>query len=137
MQCKHIDGNLFYSQFEKPNYEEEEEAYMEAGRNDAGPSAGGAAATDAAEKAILVSKVDPTLWKLELERVTPKLRILLNADAKDWRSHLEEVQQHSKVRDFVLWSSRHAAACVMKGSSLLAMHVQPPGACIKSASSHA
>jgi hypothetical protein len=41
--------------------------------------------------------VDPTAWKLEVERVGPRLRILLNADAKDWRSHLEEVQQHSKV----------------------------------------
>ena len=41
--------------------------------------------------------MDPNLWKLELERVAPKLRILLNADAKDWRSHLEEVHDHSKV----------------------------------------
>lgn len=29
--------------------------------------------------------------------MAPKLRILINADAKDWRSHLEEVQQHTKV----------------------------------------
>ena len=42
-------------------------------------------------------QIDPTAWRLEVERVAPKLRITLNADAKDWRSHLEEVQQHSKV----------------------------------------
>lgn len=44
------------------------------------------------------SKVDPTAWRLEVERVAPRLRITLNANAKDWRSHLEEVQAHSKVR---------------------------------------
>lgn len=43
------------------------------------------------------SKVDPTAWRLEVERVAPRLRITLNANAKDWRSHLEEVQSHSKV----------------------------------------
>ena len=31
-----------------------------------------------------------------MERVAPKLRILLNADAKDWRTNLEEV---SRPRD--------------------------------------
>jgi estrogen-related receptor beta like 1 len=46
---------------------------------------------------LLAPQIDPTAWRLEVERVAPKLRILLNADAKDWRSHLEEVQQHSKV----------------------------------------
>jgi hypothetical protein len=46
---------------------------------------------------MLTSKVDPTLWKMELERVGPKLRILLNADAKDWRTNLEEVHTNSKV----------------------------------------
>jgi hypothetical protein len=47
---------------------------------------------------LVLQQVDPTAWRLEVERVGPRLRILLNADAKDWRSHLEEVQQHSKVR---------------------------------------
>mmetsp|Transcript_14908 Transcript_14908/g.32320 ORF Transcript_14908/g.32320 Transcript_14908/m.32320 type:complete len:480 (-) Transcript_14908:727-2166(-) len=93
-------------EFPMPQYadeQEEEEAYMApAGlapptADGALGAAGAAAGPDAAEKAMLHSKVDPTLWKLELERVTPKLRILLNADAKDWRSHLEEVHNHSKT----------------------------------------
>lgn len=46
---------------------------------------------------MLTSKVDPNLWKMELERVAPKLRILLNVDAKDWRSNLEEVQSSSQT----------------------------------------
>lgn len=50
-----------------------------------------------AGKEILHSQVDPTLWKLEMERVAPKLRILLNADAKDWRTNLEEVHSNSKT----------------------------------------
>lgn len=48
---------------------------------------------------LLVVQIDPTEWRVEVERVAPKLRILLNADAKDWRAHLEEVTQHTKVRE--------------------------------------
>ncbi len=43
-------------------------------------------------------QVDPTLWKIELERVAPKLRITIAADSKDWRSHLDEAHQHKEVR---------------------------------------
>lgn len=46
---------------------------------------------------LQASKVDPTAWRMEVERVAPRLRITLNANAKDWRSHLEEVQTHCKV----------------------------------------
>lgn len=41
--------------------------------------------------------MDPTLWKIELERVAPKLRITIAADSKDWRSHLDEAHQHKEV----------------------------------------
>jgi len=103
------------TEFPKPKYleEEEEEAYMMGnGAQDAalGPPPPGhqasPAPTMAEEKAILASKVDPTAWKMEVERVAPKLRILLNADAKDWRSHLEEVQQHTKSISTVWPESR-------------------------------
>ena len=33
---------------------------------------------------------------MEMERVAPKLKILLNADTKDWRNNLEEVHNNSK-----------------------------------------
>ncbi len=55
------------------------------------------ASPDVPDKQMLQSKVDPTLWKLELERVGPKLRITLNADAKDWRTNLEDVYSNSKT----------------------------------------
>ena len=42
-------------------------------------------------------QVDPTAWKMELEKVAPRLRILLSADTKDWRTNLEEVNNNSKV----------------------------------------
>lgn len=72
--------------------EEEEEAYMDGLRPPEKATTGSAEET--AEKQILVSKVDPTAWKLELERVGPRLRITLTSDARDWRSHLEQAHQH-------------------------------------------
>ena len=39
-------------------------------------------------------QVDPAAWKLELERVGPKLRIVMAAaDANDWRNHLDEARR--------------------------------------------
>ncbi|KXZ46063.1 hypothetical protein GPECTOR_47g338 [Gonium pectorale] len=77
--------------------EEEEGVYTDPGRGD--PLAPGQAAATSvdAEKAVLVSKVDPTLWKIELERVAPRLRITIAADSKDWRSHLDEAHQHKEA----------------------------------------
>ncbi|KAG1670197.1 hypothetical protein FOA52_014973 [Chlamydomonas sp. UWO 241] len=97
-----MDGEV--DTFTLPEYaeqEDEEQAYMEMGIMAPPPGAGGGnaktdAGGDAADKEMLVSKVDPHLWKMELERVGPKLRILLNADAKDWRTNLEEVQSNSQ-----------------------------------------
>ncbi|PNG99896.1 Intraflagellar transport protein 57, partial [Tetrabaena socialis] len=76
--------------------EEEEGVFADPGRDGAGAGAGSGAGIDS-EKAVLVSKVDPTLWKIELERVAPKLRITIAADSKDWRSHLDEAHQHKEV----------------------------------------
>lgn len=81
-----------------PADDEEEEAYMEPGRANDGSPGAGTSGQDAAERAVLVSRVDPLLWKIELERVAPKLRITLAADAKDWRSHLDEAHAHREVR---------------------------------------
>lgn len=35
-------------------------------------------------------------WKLEVERVAPKLRITLAADMRDWRQHLEAAHTNSQ-----------------------------------------
>ncbi|KAG5444693.1 Intraflagellar transport protein 57 [Clonorchis sinensis] len=43
---------------------------------------------------VLESKTDPTDWQLEVERVLPQLRVTIRSDAKDWRSHLEEMRRY-------------------------------------------
>eukprot|EP00775_Hariotina_reticulata_P008504 gene8504-8686_t len=43
----------------------------------------------ASSKQVLTSTVDAMQWKLEVERVAPKLRIAAAADMQDWRRHLE------------------------------------------------
>lgn len=44
---------------------------------------------------VLESQVDVNEWKLEIERVLPKLKVHIRADNKDWRSHYEQMQQYS------------------------------------------
>ncbi|KAG5458937.1 MAG: intra-flagellar transport protein 57-domain-containing protein, partial [Olpidium bornovanus] len=39
-------------------------------------------------------KADPTEWRLEVERVTPHLRVVIPNDNKDWRIHLEQMRMH-------------------------------------------
>lgn len=43
---------------------------------------------------ILESKVDAEEWRAESERVAGMLKIPVAADARDWRSHLDQVRQH-------------------------------------------
>lgn len=68
-------------------------------------AAAAAAATDAAQ-AVIESNIDPTEWRLELERVGPQLQFSVQRDAKDWRSHLDQMQLNQTVRcDFRTWWS--------------------------------
>ncbi|KND00465.1 uncharacterized protein SPPG_04781 [Spizellomyces punctatus DAOM BR117] len=39
-------------------------------------------------------KIDPAEWKLEVERVTPMLRVQIANDNKDWRIHVESMKHH-------------------------------------------
>jgi estrogen-related receptor beta like 1 len=49
---------------------------------------------------MLEGKVDPAEWKLELERVGPKLRFKANAVSEEWRTHIEQSQKHeSQIQD--------------------------------------
>jgi len=41
-----------------------------------------------------VCQVDPVAWKLEVERVAPKLRVAVAPDMRDWRQHLEAAHSH-------------------------------------------
>ena len=42
-------------------------------------------------------KVDPNEWKLEVERVTPLLKVQIHNDNKDWRIHLEQMNTYRQV----------------------------------------
>lgn len=44
---------------------------------------------DPMDSSMMESKVDPVAWKMELERVAPQLKVVLNANSKEWRSHLD------------------------------------------------
>lgn len=63
----------------------------------AGAVAGGGESGAPADRQVLASSIDPTLWKLEVERVAPRLRLTLPADARDWRQHLEAAHGHADV----------------------------------------
>lgn len=63
--------------------EEEEEMYV-AAPSDTGYS------EDKLDSSMLESKVDPHQWRMELERVAPQLKVVLQTAAKEWRSHLDQ-----------------------------------------------
>lgn len=46
---------------------------------------------------LLEPTVDTSAWRLEVERVLPQLKIIIKPDAKDWRQHLETMQEHEKT----------------------------------------
>ncbi|XP_076437384.1 intraflagellar transport protein 57 homolog [Babylonia areolata] len=43
---------------------------------------------------IMESTTDAADWRLEVERVTPQLKVTIRTDNKDWRVHLEQMHQH-------------------------------------------
>lgn len=55
------------------------------------PQKGGdkGAGKEAADNKIMESKTDPTAWMVEVENVAPLLKMRVEADNKEWRTHLE------------------------------------------------
>ena len=53
-------------------------------------------------------QVDPADWRLEVERVAPRLKITLASNARDWRSHLDDAHKHSSEINTV-WPDAQAA----------------------------
>lgn len=45
-----------------------------------------------AGKQEAANALDVESWRLELERVLPQLKVVLRADARDWRAHLEQMR---------------------------------------------
>ena len=57
---------------------------------------------------IVVLQVDPAEWRLEVERVAPRLKITVASNARDWRSHLDEAHKHSQEIS-TIWPNAEAA----------------------------
>lgn len=55
----------------------------------------------------LVSNVDSENWKLELERVLPKLKVTIKNDSRDWRAHLEQMKMYKATIDQSLGGTKN------------------------------
>jgi estrogen-related receptor beta like 1 len=111
-----IDGDV---EDENPGAEEEDILFSDAANNiDVDPAE---TSMDTSAHNILVSAVDPVIWKTELERVGPKLKSHQQLSANEWRAHvdqtitskdsiaklLSETQTDLQVLDkYVFWSAR-------------------------------
>ena len=56
----------------------------------------------------MLLQVDPAEWRLEVERVAPRLKIVVASHARDWRSHLDEAHKHSQEIS-TIWPDAQAA----------------------------
>merc|ERR1719427_2360845 len=43
---------------------------------------------------IMLSNTSSEQWRLEIERVTPSLKVTVRSDNKDWRAHVEQMNTH-------------------------------------------
>ncbi|KAJ3172948.1 Intraflagellar transport protein 57 [Geranomyces variabilis] len=87
--------------------DDRDEVYVGAGAG-GGVGGGGGGGGDARTKAedALPKKVDLTEWRLEVERVTPLLRVQIPNDNKDWRIHVENMRHHQNLISNSLTSTR-------------------------------
>lgn len=52
----------------------------------------GKTARGSRDKENWIETVDSDGWRMELERVLPTLRVIIKADSRDWRAHLEQMK---------------------------------------------
>ena len=43
---------------------------------------------------IMESHTDAEMWRMEVERVAPSLKVTVRVDSRDWRSHLEQMHSY-------------------------------------------
>lgn len=55
----------------------------------------------------LNSKINDESWQLEVERVLPQLRVTINNENRDWRSHLEQMKTYKSYIDESINGSRN------------------------------
>merc|ERR1719188_2324071 len=52
---------------------------------------------DGDDHQVLEANIDPNEWLLEVERVAPKLKIVMPNDSKEWRTHLQQTKGFKTV----------------------------------------
>ncbi|KAJ0397689.1 hypothetical protein P43SY_002395 [Pythium insidiosum] len=73
--------------------EEEEELYSDMVRAKVEDNA-----LEESYQQMIVSEVDPLLWKTELERVGPRLKVhAKDDDGKEWHAHIERTRKHETM----------------------------------------
>eukprot|EP00967_Tisochrysis_lutea_P065988 scaffold85879_cov26-Tisochrysis_lutea.AAC.2 len=73
--------------------ENEEEEYYHGG----GDTPGGGGRPGKLTDAILEAQVEPEAWRVELERVTPQLKMQVLSDPKEWRNRLVNTKSHQQT----------------------------------------
>lgn len=49
---------------------------------------------------------DEDAWRLEIERVLPKLKVTIKNDSRDWRTHFDQMKQYKKQIDDLIVPSK-------------------------------
>ena len=55
---------------------------------------------------IMEATGDAEAWRLEVERVAPGLKVTVRMEARDWRSHLEQIHHYRDSIESCLVSAR-------------------------------
>ena len=71
----------------------------------------------------MCTKVDPADWRLEVERVAPRLKITMASNARDWRSHLDDAHKYSGEINSV-WPDTQAALGAVQAEVRVHAHCQ-------------
>ncbi|XP_068236735.1 intraflagellar transport protein 57 homolog [Palaemon carinicauda] len=62
---------------------------------------------DAWPDEILHSNTTSEEWRLELERVLPQLKVTIRSDNRDWRSHIEQMNEHrGKINETLTFTQK-------------------------------
>ena len=57
-------------------------------------------------RSIMEARADVDAWRLEVERVAPSLKVTVKMEARDWRSHLEQIHSYRTSIDSCLKTAK-------------------------------
>merc|ERR1712106_847749 len=88
--------------FGRPSYPNEQDEQLESGESDddddgflhLGDETTEETGQNQVPQVAEMAKVDPEVWREEVERITPQLKITLRADQKNWRQRVETLKQN-------------------------------------------